>query len=68
MEKLGTTVIPAFQVETQEEADALIAWLADNSINEGFVMSPYSELIQAVKQKRSGCAAYWTGPNSPPIL
>lgn len=52
VEKLGTTVIPAFQVETQEEADALIAWLADNSINEGFVMSPYSELIQAVKQKK----------------
>lgn len=52
VEKLGDAVIPAFQVETPEEADALIAWLADNSINEGFVMSSYSELIQAVKEKK----------------
>lgn len=52
VEKLGSTVIPAFQVENLEEANALNAWLADNNVNEGFVMSPYSELIQTVKEKK----------------
>ena len=52
VEKLGTTIIPAFQVEEQAEADALITWLDDNNPNEAFVLSSKGELIQAVRKKK----------------
>ena len=48
MEKLGTTIIPAFQVEEQAEADALITWLDDNNPNEAFVPVSYTHLHNRV--------------------